>query len=194
MGNTSFEIPTVEQVKMFMQEKKPAWPQAFCLYYAEKFWHSYNSKGWQIANNKRMKSWESAFFAQWQEVKYQDDLNVLEGAKRLGALEKQQRQQIATFGAPISSIPEDKTIEYLDHLLGEYKRHPTSIPPLRLASCYDFLKTNKLIRINADQRQSAIMASEKDGIEAGKAVIVKIVFDSMAMQMVSFSELLGVRS
>lgn len=194
MGNTAFDIPSVEQVQAYMQEKKPDWPPAFCEYYAKKFWHSYNAKGWQIANNKRMKSWESAFHSQWQDVKYEDDVKVLHAAKHLGALEKQQKKQIATFGSAVSEIPEDRTIEYLDTLLSQYMRHPTSLTALRLSSCYDFLKTNKLIRISKAQKESALLASERDGLEAGKAVIVKIVFDSMAMNMATFTELLGVKS
>src|SRR5688572_28924984 len=77
-----FEVPTIEEIKALMIEKK-GWPEKFAQYYAEKFFYHYEASGWKLANGNSMKSWSATFHSQWQYPKYKEDIEFFNECKKM---------------------------------------------------------------------------------------------------------------
>lgn len=176
----SFQKPTIEEIRIHMKARKPEWPDKFIEYWAEKFWNHYQAQGWKISNNVAMKDWHAAFASRWQKPKYKEDIEFLEKI--------QPRKE--PIKHPGTIISQDRTIEYLDDILMQYQKHPTYIPMDRLASCYDWLKQQGIVKmiLNAEQKRIAIEAATID-IQKGKAIAVQLIFDQMALRLKTFAEL-----
>lgn len=157
-----FEVPTIEEIKAFMIEKKD-WPEKFAQYYAEKFWNNYEASGWKLSNGNSMKSWQAAFTAQWQAVRFKEDIEFLnECMKSKPAIVKQM-----TSG-----------IDRLNDLLLRFKTKFESVPDESLIKAYDYMKEHKLIKLSTEEKQF-IKAAYGDNVEKGKAACVKTLFTNM---------------
>lgn len=170
----SFIIPTEEEViefiKEYVKDKKINWPTPFCIYYGERFWNSYNSSGWRLSAGKGgpVKNWQSCFKNNWKTLKYQEDLNMLRNLM------------------PKQRLIDHDTLEYLDEVLGEFRTDKDSVTKERLASCYDWLKEFKLLRLNEEEKQRAIVSSIQNLID-GKALAVIYTFNFMVGNLITFN-------
>jgi hypothetical protein len=182
---TAFQIPTIDEVRIFMQAAKPEWHPKFVEYYSNRFWNSYQSKGWVISNNVKMKDFKAAFYNQWQKPRYQEDID------EFNKYAKHNVKPVEVINNNLAQTP-DRTFEYLDELLNEYRRHPTLVSTERLASCYDFLKSQGMIRLNSVERQVCLEAYGKSQIK-GKAIAVEYVFKGLINKLLTFSDLLKQR-
>jgi hypothetical protein len=163
-------IPTVDQVIEYMGKKKPNWPKAFIEWYSNKFWNSYEKSGWKLSAGRGglVKNWQACFNSNWQTLKYKEDLDML-----------------ALLTPKPKEIDSD-TIEFLNEVLGEYRQNPDHMEEIRLASCYDWMKEYKLIKLKPEQRELAINASKVDLLK-GKALAVKFVFDHLVTNLLTFN-------
>ena len=180
----AFKIPLQSEVQGYIQEKK-GWPEKFCQHYAEKFWSYYQSNGWKVGNKAPMKDWKAAFNSQWQVIKWAEDITFLNTCL------KEQREQMnpATVGPPADEVKD--TLTYIDEILGFYEKNWEKVEEVRLASCYDWLKENKLMRITRDE---GLLAQESCGGDTmkGKAICVKMLFDKMITRRMTFKQLANV--
>lgn len=188
-AKTEFIAPTLEEVIEHIQEKKKEeWPKKFCEYYAGKFWNYYDSVGWVIAGRAKMKNWKSAFSNQWLNLRFQEDLDML---KRLTPTKKViSHNNYQPIPVATEIKPNLDTVTYMDEILQDYVKHPTLVPKERLASCYDWLKEKKLIRITKEQKDIAIQAGD---VNKGKAIVVEFVFSMMAANLWTFNKLVYAR-
>jgi hypothetical protein len=157
-----FRIPLIEEVLLYMKEKK-GWPDKFCQYYAEKFWNNYEASGWKLSNGNKMKSWQAAFNAQWQIPRFQNDIDFLKKC-----MEEKKPGIVKTIGAQ----------GHLNELLNQYRQNFESIPDEKFIRVYDYLKAHSLIQLSADEKKF-IKAAYGDNVEKGKAACVKTMFNNM---------------
>jgi hypothetical protein len=181
----AFKVPLQSEVQAYIKEKK-GWPDKFCQHYADKFWNYYNSNGWKVGNKAPMKDWKSAFNAQWQVLKFKDDIDFLNAC-----LKSQQEQPRGTTAAPAPD-QEQSTLMYIDEIMAYYEKNWEQVEEVRLASCYDWLKENKLMRISPEEGLRAKQSCNGDTMK-GKAICVKILFEKMITRGMTFKQLAGGR-
>lgn len=160
---SKFKIPLQSEVAKFIEEKK-GWPKEFCHYYAERFWNFYNSNGWKVSGKAAMKSWESAFNANWQNLKYDEDI------KKLAEITAR------TKGIP-ANIPKANPLGRLDFFMNEYKRG-VEIPTETLCKMHDWLSERGMVRIEPDQEEIVKDICSTEETRA-KAMRVKFLFMNM---------------
>lgn len=163
-----FKIPLQTEIAAYAQEKK-GWPAKFCTYYAERFWSHYQSNGWKVSGKAAMKDWKAAFNSQWQDLKFDQDIKMLAQM---------------TSKNPVTSP--DNTINFLNERLAIYAKHPTEISNESLNGLYDWMKENKILKLNPEQVQIAREA----GPEKGKGIAVKFFFESLMNRNKTFSDIL----
>lgn len=165
---TKFKIPLQSEVAAYAQQKK-GWPERFCIYYAERFWSHYQSNGWKVSGKAAMKDWKAAFNSQWQDLKFEADIKMLAQCRGINP-------------AP----GPDRTINFLNDRLAAYARHPTEISNESLNGLYDWMKENKVLKLNPEQVQIARNA----GAEKGKGLAVKFFFENLINTNKTFSDIL----
>jgi hypothetical protein len=157
----AFKIPMQSEVSKYIREKKN-WPQKFCDHYAERFWNFYNSNGWKVSGRAAMKSWESAFNSNWQDLKYKNDIEFLNKCI-----------------AEDPTIPKDvKGNAYLNTCLSIYGKTWDKIEDSTLAVVYDYMKERRLILMTDPEKELAKRVAAGDVVK-GKAKCIKIIFDRM---------------
>lgn len=157
--SAAFRTPLIEEVVLYMKEKK-GWPDKFCRYYAEKFWNTYEASGWRLSNGNKMKSWQAAFNAQWQNPRYQQDLDVLNECKK----------------THLTAVQTENN--FLNQLLGQYRRKFDSVDQGTLVAAYDYLKERKLLKLTREEKE-LIVKTYGQNIEKGKAACVITLFNNM---------------
>jgi hypothetical protein len=142
----SFKIPLQSEVQAYMKQKK-GWPDKFCEYYAEKFWNNYQAQGWKLSNGNPMKDWMACFNNQWQNLKYADDIAVLQ---KFGGV---QPAKVIHLMAPKQQLVFNSEVDKLDALLTTYSHSPTSYstekimknwPSGAIDRCYKAIKDLRL--------------------------------------------------
>jgi hypothetical protein len=163
-----FQIPSVEEVAQFIKEKK-GWCDKFSRYYAERFWNFYQSNGWKVSGRAAMKDWQAAFNAQWQNLKYAEDIKYFSECQALKVVEMPQTQ------------------DYLNTLLLQYKKRFDSLSQETLIECYDYMKANGKItgRLTKEEIQTLKTCYSKD-VNKGKAATVTMIFSKMVNYGYSF--------
>lgn len=179
----AFKIPLQSEVQAYIQEKK-GWPEKFCKYYAEKFWAYYQSNGWKVGNKAPMKDWKAAFCSQWQVIKWKEDIDFLNACLR----EEREQKNPAMVGPPKNEVKD--TLVYIDEILAFYEKNWEKVEEVRLASCYDWLKENRLMRITKEEGLRAQQNCGGDTMK-GKAICVKMLFDKMITWGKTFKQLAG---
>lgn len=177
----AFKIPLQSEVQAYIKEKK-GWPDRFCTWYAEKFWNYYQSNGWKVGNRAPMKDWKAAFNSQWQTIRQKEDIDFLNSCLRT----ESEQKRPATVG-PAPEV-ETRTIVYIDELLAFYEKNYEKVEEVRLASCYDWLKEQKLMRITPEEGLRAKEGCKGDTMK-GKAICVRILFEKMITRGMTFQKL-----
>lgn len=154
-----FSVPTVEEVKEYMKIRKE-WPEKFLVYYAEKFWNTYEASGWRLSNGNKMKSWTAAFNAQWQDIRYQQDRDFLIECKKTN----------------LSVVKTEAN--FLNQLLNQYRKKFDSVDRSHLVTAYDYLKEQKLLKLTQEEKELIIKTYGND-VEKGKAACVITLFNNM---------------
>ncbi len=180
---TAFVKPSIGQVELFMQQKRPDWPIEFVKYYAEKFVAHYTSNGWKVSGKAAMKDWQAAFVSRWKQPTFKEDIDFLAQVNAV----KTKTNQMPTQ-AEMKAV--GKEILYVDEILDKYKKHPTAISTETLASCNEWLRQHGCMKLTDEQKKIVMEKFNQDKIQ-GKAVAVKFVFDHMAMKLKTFSELIA---
>ena len=177
-----FRIPTVEEVIEFMDKSMKDWPRAFCEYYGKKFWHSYQSKSWQISRGCPMKDWHAAFFANWQDVNYPNDKKMLETCLQSlthRLLMDQRRRESAGLFAVVEGegpTPLQRTLEFLDGIMAAYVSGTASEAQLRTAA--EWLSKRELLRLKKDQKDRILVEQGNDR-DRGRILAVKQFFENL---------------
>lgn len=167
---SKFVIPTIEEVSAFMLEKMK-WPEKFCNFYAEKFWHNYNSSGWRLSAGRGgpMKNWQSAVSNNWKMIKYDEDRAMLERF------------------TPKPKAVDPHTLEWVSAILDEYRKDPLSVPIVRLSALYDWLKEQGFTKMLTPEQKELAMAEYKIDVIKGKATAVAFFLDHMVSNLISFN-------
>jgi hypothetical protein len=155
-----FLVPTVDEVSAYMREKKN-WPEKFAQFYAEKFWNNYEASGWKLSNGNSMKSWQAAFCAQWQAVRFKEDIEFLQACLK---------------EIPMQNV--NKKESRLNELLNRFKTNFETVTDESLIRAYDYMKEHKLIRLSSEEVRY-IKAAYGTNVERGKAACVKTMFTNM---------------
>jgi len=184
----TFEKPTIDQLKAHMMEKMKDWPEAFCEYYAEKFWNSYEKTGWRLSAGKGgpMKSWTAAFASNWKDLSYEIDRKKLAEAQ---AQEKARQARLIQREAKLPATAVEIGAELVDGLMSEYMAHPTLVTKDRLAACYEWIKKNLRVKLSKEQTQIVIGIAKDDEAKA-KATVVEWVFEMLSCQGKTFKRLI----
>lgn len=161
-----FEIPSVEEIKAYISEKKKEWPEKFIEYYSEKFWSFYQSNGWKVSGKAAMKDWRAAFISQWQRPKFKEDIDFLNEC-----IKTEPKNNMA----PVKQMSET---ERLNHRLAQFKRNFELLTDETLINIYDYLKSKKML-VLSDQEKQYIKAAYGNNVEKGKAACVKTMFTNM---------------
>lgn len=157
---TAFGVPTLKDVKAYMREKKKEWPEKFIEYYAEKFWNTYEASGWRLSNGNKMKSWTAAFSAQWQNPRFQQDIDYLNNCRK----------------NHVTTVQTENN--FLNQLLNQYKRKFDSVEQSTLIYAYDYLKERKMMKLSQEEKQ-LIIRTYGNNVEKGKAACVITLFNNM---------------
>lgn len=185
----AFQKPKIEEVEAFMQERKPEWPAAFCRFYAEKFWNSYEKSGWRLSAGRGgpVKSWKACFSSNWQDLTYQSDRDKLAEYIALD-IQEAKAGAIRSGNNKNPVHPKDVNPEVLDTLLVAYTAHPTKVHQSQLAACYDWIKEKIKVKLSREQRDIVMGIAEIDQ-EKAKATVVKWVFEQVANGGKTFKQL-----
>jgi hypothetical protein len=178
----AFKIPLQSEVQAYIEEKKKEWPQRFCVYYAERFWNFYQSNGWKVSGKAAMKDWKAAFNSQWQVLKFTEDITFLNTCL------KEQNEQRRAQNPTVNPDETKSTLTYIDEILAFYEKNYEKVEEVRLASCYDWLKENKLMRLTEEEGKRAKDTCNGDTMK-GKAICVKIMFDKMITRGLTFKQI-----
>lgn len=160
--------PTQEEVLVFIQYKKPAWPASFTEWYAEKFWSHYQSNGWKLSSSLAMKDWHAAFTAQWQDLRYTEQRNKLQEC----------------INAETKSTNHD-SISYVDGLLSQFKTGKYNWKDM--AAPYKWLVKEGLITFTREEIDRLVMEAGNEK-EYGRYLSVKLFFTKLINSGKTFSE------
>lgn len=133
-----FKAPAQEEVAEYMKTKKPEWPADFVMYYAERFWNHYQASGWKLSNGNAMKDWRAAFNANWQTLKFKEDIDKL--AQSHANVVKQ-----TSTASPASKDDEIKA--YINNLITAHAAGDKMKRIDVLVNVYDWLKKKGLIKL-----------------------------------------------
>jgi len=160
--NKPFKIPLQSEVIVYIKEKKSSWPQKFVDYYAEKFWNFYQSNGWKVSGRAAMKNWQAAFTANWQNLKFKEDIDFFNKCiQQEPTIPKTTRQNA-----------------FLNTCLSDHLKHWDKIQEKQYADIYDFMKENQMIKMTDQEKKDAKNFCNGDVIK-GKALAVKSIFNRM---------------
>lgn len=159
-----FKPPIQAEITEYVIEKKPDWPMEFNTYYAEKFFNHYQAQGWRLANNVPMKDWKAAFNANWQTLKFKEDIDLLAKLQS-----KAVEQAIKSNNDPIS---------YINNLIDKHERGEKLTKIDQLIKIYDWLKSQGLMRLPKDIIHKIIVESGNNK-DYGKCASVHEYFNIM---------------
>lgn len=140
---TKFKIPLQSEVSVYMRQKR-GWPEKFCDYYAERFWNHYTASGWKLSNGNAIKDWKACFNAQWQTLKFKEDIDYLNSVAGT-----------TFFKAPIENKPTNE-VERLDLFLANYSERGTEIPFEKFGEWYDFMRLMNILKILSDEEKQML--------------------------------------
>jgi hypothetical protein len=162
----AFQIPTIEEVEKFMNEAKPDWPVVFVARMARKFWHRYQTVGW-LYGGRLMKDWHHAFWTNWNELKYPDDIKALEEALKSyqhKVLQDERRRKSAGLFAVAEGpgpSPFDRWLEQMDAIYAAWMVGNAKDSQLREAA--DWLRSEKLLLLPKVQQEQIIADAGNNG-------------------------------
>lgn len=175
----AFKIPDLFEVEEFIRYRQSSWPEDFVTYYAEKFWSFYQARGWRLSSNVAMKDWQAAFNSQWKNLKYDEDIKKLEECRK------------KPIPAKNNLVNSDRTVEYLDDLLSQFKSG--SYRWEDLATPYKYLFESSLMRFTPEEREK-LVADAGNNKEYGRYLAVKMFFGKLLAQNLTFSEYIKKRA
>lgn len=185
MSNKIFKPPEIIEIEIYIKEKKE-WPDEFIKYYADRFYNFYTSNGWKVSGRAAMKDWKAAFNSQWQTLKFKEDIDALNKIKLKAKGETQK-----TNSNKSASMTD---IEKLDDLLASYKKNSSSINFESLADWYEYLKTNKLMRVFTKDDVEMIKKSYGTDTKKCRAACVQMTLTGYVNSELRFSDVIQMRS
>jgi hypothetical protein len=162
----AFQIPTIEEVEKFMNEAKPDWPVVFVARMARKFWHRYQTVGW-LYGGRLMKDWHHAFWTNWNELKYPDDIKALEEALKSyqhKVLQDERRRKSAGLFAVAEGpgpSPFDRWLEQMDDIYAAWMVGNAKDSQLREVA--NWLRSEKLLLLPKVQQEQIIADAGNNG-------------------------------
>jgi len=172
-----FIIPLQSAVSKYMKEKMH-WPQEFCDHFADKFWNFYNSTGWKLNGNKKMKSWQSAFNNNWKDLRFAEDKQKL--VNILKALEQRKQFELMTH---------DEFLLYIDGWLERYKHEQRPSRELAL-KIYEELKRRGMAKLSTEKINMARVQGG-NSVENCRMWALKYMLDEMIERGYSFTDRYG---
>lgn len=172
---TSFKIPLQSEVEKYIKERK-GWPDNFCRHYAEKFWNHYQASGWKLSSGNSIKDWKACFNAQWQVLKFKEDIDMLNGFK----------PKETVTGSTIGEV------NRLDQFLQKYISRPGDIPFDAFGRWYEYMKAEKLLTISKEKGLE-LMEIYKGNKEKCRCAAVQITLDGYVKGGFTFSKIFELR-
>lgn len=166
------KIPLQSEIASYMGEKM-GWNKEFCTYYADKFWNYYNAQGWKLSNGNSMKDWKSAFNAQWQKPKFQEDIDLLNKTNK--------KRNINNMNHP-------EAVDMLDAVLMAYRNgfKPDRESALQI---YEWLKQRHIIKLKKDQIED-IRQKAGNNNDSAKLWALKYYLDALVQNNIKFKDFL----
>lgn len=174
-----FKIPLQSEVSTYMRTKR-GWPEKFCDYYAERFWNHYTASGWKLSNGNAIKDWKACFNAQWQTLKFKEDIDFLNSVAGT-----------TTFKAPVQKQTND--FEKIDELLGKYLSSPTSVSFEEFGVWYDLMKTHRLLRKFSQEEIIALQTIYGNDNKKCRCAAVQKTFDAYANSGLRIMDIIRMR-
>lgn len=176
-----FKIPLQSEVSVYMRTKR-GWPEKFCDYYAERFWNHYTASGWKLSNGNAIKDWKACFNAQWQTLKFKEDIDYLNGVAGT-----------TVFKAPEQKKEFNSEADRLDAFITRYCERPTEIPFDDFEKWYDFMKTEGLLKTLTDEEKYDLKNVYGNNGGKLKAAWVQKTLDSYVNSGLKVSDIFKIR-
>jgi hypothetical protein len=166
--NRRMKIPLQTEVAKFMEEKM-GWPSEFCLHYANKFWNYYQAQGWKLSNGNAMKDWKAAFSSQWQNPKFQEDIDKLNSCKK-----------------QIKHMDMAAAVRYFDGILTAYK---AGLKPDKESAfqMYDYLKNMGIMKLTKDEIEQCRLKAGNNN-DVAKLWALRFFLDKMVQRGLTFKD------
>lgn len=195
MKGSAFKIPTIDEVKAFMNLCKPDWPTNFINYLADKWLAHYMSNGF-IVGRVKMKDWKSCIRAQWLTLKYKEDKDLLEkylmepvhqmhAARMRRQADGMYAEQFDPTAGSAKSI--DYYIEYYETMRGKFFAGGFKNPEKELAPHYDRLKAMGVMRLPKAQIDRILVDMGNDR-DRGKGMSVIQLFNNLQAKGLTMKE------
>lgn len=176
-----FKIPLQSEVSAYMRTKK-GWPEKFCDYYAERFWNHYTASGWKLSNGNSIKDWKACFNAQWQILKFKEDIDFLNSS--VGGLYRPQIEQKQSMN----------DFERIDELLNRYLASPTSVPFDEFGKWYELMKEHRLLKSFTKEEVMSLQAVYNGDNKKCRCAAVQKTFDAYANSGKNITDIIKIRN
>jgi hypothetical protein len=149
----AFQIPSIEEVRAFMNLCKPDWPTAFVAYYSQRWLDHYMANGFVVGRVK-MKDWHSCVRGQWLQLKFKEDKDRLEADLKSWThqvmMDERRRKSAGLFAATEENVaPLVRVLQFLDGIFDEFKAGTATEARLRYAG--EWLRKRNLLRLSNAQ-------------------------------------------
>lgn len=142
-----FIPPELNEVELYVFEKKPEWPKSFAEYYAAKFWNHYEASGWRLSSGNPVKKWQACFNSQWQTLKFKEDFDYL---AKCVQNEKVVAEDAKKTEFIIGERSGDITKDEMNNLLIYFRKNSEKVSIEKLSEYYEWMKANQYLRLTKD--------------------------------------------
>lgn len=177
---TAFRIPTIEEVRAFMNLCKPDWPTNFIAYYSDRWMAHYMANGFVVGRVK-MKDWKACIRSQWLTLKFKEDKEFLDRSlmepihRMRMAREQKEKDGLFADAAVGSAKPISFYLEFYETLRQKFLSGAFTTPWKELAPHYDRLKAIGIMRLPKHQTDQ-ILVDMGNNRDIGKGMAVMRLF------------------
>lgn len=181
-----FSIPLQTEVSKYIKEKK-GWPDNFCVHYGEKFWNHYQASGWKLSSGNLIKDWKACFNAQWQTLKFKEDielLNQMSGKKAPGTFHQ------------VSNGSKQPTNDFdrLDAFINEMRKPGVTIPFDQFGNWYEFMKANRFLKAMTKADCERLMEIYNNDKIKCRCAVVQLTLSGYISNELTIKDILKIRN
>jgi hypothetical protein len=156
----SFQIPTIDEIRAFMNLCKPDWPKLFIDYYSQRWLDHYVANGF-IVGRVKMKDWKACVRGQWLNLKFKEDKDRLDlelkSWQHKVLMDERRRKSAGLFAVVEGNgpSPQDRFLESLDEIFAAFKVGNATDSQLRNVG--DWLRRTNLNGVTAAQMDQIVI-------------------------------------
>lgn len=182
MKGSAFRIPSIEEVKSFMNICKPDWPTSFIAYYSERWMLHYMANGF-IVGKVKMKDWKACIRSQWLTIKYKEDKDRLESDLKSWQhkvlLDERRRDSAGMFAEQETAgdvKPFERVLQFLDGIQASFFEGTAT--EVQLRSACETLRGWKMLRLRKEQIEK-IVVDQGNNADFGKILAIRAFFGNL---------------